>query len=299
MNRETIEIIKHLSKCTASGTWQSDIFDDFLDMTLATLERLPEHLSSLRKTGKLADDTDDAQALWKRLRGRYSSPWYFEEFQKAFRILLESTWQYADIIGEVYMEFGIPNKGSGQFFTPFEIAKLMANLTVSMDNVYQLLTDAYKLSGYGIMQTMLYGESDADARLLNFVKRMGEDIIPLCAEHIKPITVMDCACGSGVMFLAAASVYEPWVHKWGLVQFYGQDIDQTCVKMARTNMMLYGLNGYQVQCALALSDQELEAIPQPYQDAYKSARDARDIGDENRVIEIAQEVRAWKQSLLF
>ena len=46
------------------------------------------------------------------------------------------------------------------------------------------------------------------------------------------------------MLLAAASTLPEWAVKLGLVRFTGQDIDQTCVRMASINCMLYGLNGY-------------------------------------------------------
>ena len=71
-----------------------------------------------------------------------------------------------------------------------------------------------------------------------------ERVIPLAAPEYDPITVMDPCCGSGVMFLAAASVVPQWMVQMGLIQFYGADIDMTCVKMARLNCMLYGMNGY-------------------------------------------------------
>ena len=32
-----------------------------------------------------------------------------------------------------------------------------------------------------------------------------ERLFPLCVEFYEPVTIMDCCCGSGVMFLAAAS----------------------------------------------------------------------------------------------
>lgn len=81
---------------------------------------------------------------------------------------------------------------------------------------------------------------------------------------------------------------------WNLVQFYGMDIDQTCVNMARLNLMLHGMNGFSIKCALALSDIELQSIPDPYQSAYREAQSA----EPERVDEIAKEIRAWKQPAL-
>ena len=69
---------------------------------------------------------------------------------------------------------------------------------------------------------------------------------------IDPIKIQDCACGSGVMLLGAASCFPRWALDWGVVQFYGQDIDQTCVMMARINMMLHGLNGYAMKLEVAV-----------------------------------------------
>jgi len=131
------------------------------------------------------------------------------------------------------------------------------------------------------------------------VREMGEKIVPLCAEFIEPVTVCDCCCGSGAMLLAAAEQFDPWMLDWGLVQFYGQDIDLRCTKMARINMMIYGLNGYGIKCALALSGAELAAIPELWREKYIEAQQAEQAGDSERVAEIAVEVGSWKQSVLF
>jgi hypothetical protein len=44
--------------------------------------------------------------------------------------------------------------------------------------------------------------------------------------------------------LAAAAQYPDWANYWGLIEYTGQDLDQDCVRMARINAKLYGLNGY-------------------------------------------------------
>jgi type I restriction-modification system DNA methylase subunit len=98
------------------------------------------------------------------------------------------------------------------------------------------------------------------------------------------------------MLLAAASVFPQWAVHRGLIEFYGQDIDPTCVAMAKVNLMLYGLNGERVRYALALSDAELGALPEPWAEMYAEAKRAKEDGDDGRVREIAEAVREGKRA---
>lgn len=289
------QIIRTLERITASGVSAYDIFDDFLSISLDSLERLPDHVRAIAQTGKVAEDTEEVQKRFARLRERYSkNRYYFELFAEALGYLIlsaEDGWE--DIIGDVYMEFGISNKHSGQFFTPFHIAKLMADMTT--DDLPAMVHERIKSAcrENPLAQAMLIAgmgiEDPVQAEDWFFNK-----VLPTVAPDIEPVTVNDPACGSGVMFLAVASEVPRWMMDWNFVQFYGMDIDQTCVNMARLNMMLHGLNGYSIKCALALSDIELQSIPDPYQSAYREAQSA----EPERVDEMAKEIRAWKQPAL-
>jgi len=66
-------------------------------------------------------------------------------------------------------------------------------------------------------------------------------------EHTEPLRILDPACGSGRMLLAA--------HKRNGSQhkYYGIDIDRTCVKMTALNMFFNGMFGGEVMCANSLS----------------------------------------------
>jgi hypothetical protein len=75
------------------------------------------------------------------------------------------------------------------------------------------------------------------------------------------------------------------------------DIDQTCVRMARCNTLIYGLNGSYVKSALALSEVDLQAVPQPFADAYREAQDAARNGEQEVVDALADAVR--QQQTLF
>jgi hypothetical protein len=66
--------------------------------------------------------------------------------------------------------------------------------------------------------------------------------------------------------------------------------------MAKVNLMLYGLNGERVKYALAMSDAELEMVPEPWGAMYAEAKAAQDNGNDGRVKEIEQAMRAGKQA---
>jgi hypothetical protein len=62
-----------------------------------------------------------------------------------------------------------------------------------------------------------------------------------------PLRVLDPCCGSGRMLLASALENGP------SQEYYGIDIDSTCVKMAAINLFLNGIFHAEVMCANALS----------------------------------------------
>ncbi len=41
--------------------------------------------------------------------------------------------EFSDILGEIYMESGCGNKNTGQFFTPFNVSKMCADMTLLQD----------------------------------------------------------------------------------------------------------------------------------------------------------------------
>ena len=94
------------------------------------------------------------------------------------------------------------------------------------------------------------------------------------------------------MFLAAAQASPRWAIDFGLIQFYGMDIDQTCVTMAQINCMIYGLNGFGLKCAVNAPQAEIDRLPQPYAEIYTEARTATP----ERVGELVAEVKATQSS---
>jgi type I restriction-modification system DNA methylase subunit len=253
MRSYTQQIVHVLEKITASGAGQSQIFDDFLEIVHDNLTRLPEQIASVKRTGQMAQDLPQVIKRMKVLRARYNHESYFDLFDQAFAILLASAEEdWSDTIGEVYMEFGHPSTWAGQFFTPYPLAKMMARMTASdiPGQVHERIKAVIKTDALAqsilMTGTLLEGKAAENWYF--------EKLIPAVAPNVKQVTVNDCSCGSGVMFLAAASEIPRWMLDWGFVQFYGQDTDQTCVHMAQINMMLHGLNGYSMKCAVAMGE---------------------------------------------
>lgn len=65
-------------------------------------------------------------------------------------------------------------------------------------------------------------------------------------EADRPLRILDPVCGSGRMLLAAKDVHGKWE------EYYGIDIDSTCVKMTALNLFLNGVFKSEVMCANAL-----------------------------------------------
>jgi hypothetical protein len=75
------------------------------------------------------------------------------------------------------------------------------------------------------------------------------DIVDMHATR-EPLRILDPTCGSGRMLLAAARENGP-EH-----EYYGIDIDNTCVRMSAINMFLNGIFHSEVMCSDALSADE-------------------------------------------
>lgn len=236
-----------------------EIFDDWLGVCYHALRMMPAHMRHIAEHGTPAPDDDEAAAHWQRLRGLYERQ-DFGEFQQAFHLLLGSAEQLpdvGDVLGDVYMAFAYPNSDRGQFFTPWHIYRLMAELIgpnerdvfdglnaaiATGDTIEHIMAQSALLAGLGCQTP--------DEAQAWFVQR----VAPLAfACGYEPITVNDPACGSGRMLVACAAQLPAWMTQGAYVQFYGQDIDHTCVMMAQTNMMLYGLNGHALRWQAALA----------------------------------------------
>lgn len=243
------EILKNLERLTAYGSTTYQIFDDWLDLTLDSLTGTHGRMRCILEETTYQEPAEST-ALFARLRNRYgdgsnrrTNP--FDYFAQATAALWRTTNDgYWDTVGDTYMEWGVSNKWNGQFFTPFHVADLMAGLLGSpaaqvQENLVEAIGKSIPAQAR-LMAGLAYSViGDETLYRAYFITR----ILPHVLPHYEPVKVHDPACGSGVMFLAYARHTPPWMLNMGLVQFFGQDIDASCVKMAHINSMLYGLNG--------------------------------------------------------
>lgn len=203
--KELVKLLNTMRSKTGQSSW--NCFSTFLDVSL----------EAVRRAGML-------DLRWRPNLGVFATA--EEEITKGFSILLKQVYPketYQDIIGSAYMELSGSDKQFGQFFTPWNVARMMAEMVIGTPNL-----DQYT------------------------------------AQH--PMTICDPACGSGIMLLAAAAVLPRTCIDQGRVAFYGMDIDETCVRMARLNIGLYGLNhpvGF-VKATNTLTADEINRIPEPY-----------------------------------
>ena len=140
-----------------------------------------------------------------------------------------------------------------RYFSPFNIAKLMAEMSLLEGEVRKAVLAA------------LEDERNEAGRILRFMlpiaAAMSEPgqrefwhtkVLPAALPYIKPVPFIDPSCGSGVMILAASTSVPGWANKLGVVAYYGIDLDPFCVLMTRVQCMLYGLNGYVANLELSL-----------------------------------------------
>jgi hypothetical protein len=208
-----------------------------------------------------------------------------------------------DLIGQIYMTWAYSRPGLGQYFTPWNVSLLMAKMLMTdaeKDLHSRLKTAAEKHADdplvAGTMITSLALPDDPNVARDYFYNR----VLPVLAPLAEPITACDPCIGSGIMMLALASQYPQWALNWGLIQFYGGDIDATCVKMSKINFILYGLTNHWLKAAYEMTAFEIKnVIPQPWRPYYTEAKEVYQDGNHQRVVDLAEEIHRYKQAGMF
>lgn len=218
LERYARQIIKVLGNCRPSGQRDYEIFDDWLALTYHFLTQLPNHAESIAKTGKPAEDPPEVQKEMEQVLAIYSHngkrEHYLRIFMSATMLLLESVEDgYMDVLGSIYMQFGYPDRYKGQYFTPWNLALVMARMLVAdaEQEVYAHIETALMsleepLSSWALASLMTGMALITDPDELHdwFI----QEIVPLAFKGgYQPVTHYDPTIGSGVMLLAIASLY--------------------------------------------------------------------------------------------
>ena len=110
------ESLKHLEHILQMGYRSYNIFDDWLDLMIFALMRDDDkYLEIVKKYN------NDVSEIGKRP---------IDHFAKAFgQLINEMKESNKEMLGQIYMNWNIANKYTGQYFTPPHIARLMALIT--------------------------------------------------------------------------------------------------------------------------------------------------------------------------
>jgi len=299
------KVAKVLRAANTGGETIYQLFDDFLVTALLTFSEVAA--AKLRQVASLGEE-DIAELVGKYLPGpdgieavrmldRYS-PYQKDKLAEALALLMASAVEgWADVVGETYQLLEIGNPHAGQYFTPWPVAQFMAQSLGIGATVEQRVKEAltHPDNAWGQAATLCSVLMRSKAEAWDYFTGT---LIPAAAPYYKPVTVNDPACGSGIMFLAAAASMPAAYTQQGLVQFSGTDIDQTCVLMARLNMALYGLNGKGLFYAMMESDEALQTLAPQLLERYRQAKAAREAGEAEAVAAIEVDLRKLKNEQL-
>lgn len=260
MRSPSTEIIRTLGQLQHSHRpWE--IFTDWVDSCYQGLRMLPRHAESLLSGLGLAQEDEESAECFRRIDERYG--------REGYEIMRRAYWQvlaaaeaepYYDPFGTVYEEWDLGNERAGQFFTPQELCRMMAQITAedAADTVRQRLCRTFA-ENPTLRIAGLIGFDAGDGLLQSLVV---DAIASGEKPEYEPITVYDPACGSGRLLLAVAEQVPQWMVHHGLILFHGQDIDRDCIMMARANTMLYGMNGQAMYLVRPEEDvEELVEVP--------------------------------------
>lgn len=110
------DIAKLLERC-AGAQRLSHVFDDFVEMAALSFR------NSFDRQGQ-----DAREARYLEIAERYDQG-QLERFTHALAlVVLEMEREPSDVLGRLYMELDLGNERLGQFYTPYDVAKLIAGM---------------------------------------------------------------------------------------------------------------------------------------------------------------------------
>ncbi|MGH9821650.1 MAG: N-6 DNA methylase [Blastocatellia bacterium] len=285
MRRQAADRIIRLLERIPDGLSHMDKFRLFVEAGNQFMDNLPALFG--RVVNKVPDplqSPEDELVRWREAGLHQISKTCYDIFAQSIGILIDAsqnpdgTYTYDDILGPVYMSvIGGSRWNSDQFYTPDAVARCMAQMSIhdaDLDAEFRRrcrqawegdpILEALVLSAGLAAAAEEHGTGESEGAPSLFLTR----VWPALRDRVEPFKINDPCCGSGVMFLAAASVIPRWLIDIGWVRFYGQDIQHIAVEMCRLNLKLYGITPLRIKPADCLTALELLNLPEPYQEAY-------------------------------
>lgn len=238
------------------------VFADMIEVTYQYLRMLPAHVRAVAETGQPAPDDDEARVVFDRVRERYEGAEY-QGLMRAAVLIVQLTETVhgrdravyddkknrvttsPDLLGYIFENVHPDKAARGQYFTPWEVCRLMARTTVSdgrglfQERVREAIRATPSAWRIVAMGQLLNGGRELRVPL--------RAVLPEAWEAFEPVKCYDPCCGSGRTLIAAAAEFPRWAVGSGAVQFYGQDIAHECYRMAQINVMIQGFRSAKVE----------------------------------------------------
>ncbi len=146
-------VIKELDGVRSYGHSSHRVFDDFLEIMISSL------------TGNEEKYMKTIEPYTKGEKGKRAIDYYCRAFSQ---LLMAGNQTGDEILGEIYMQWNISNKYAGQFFTPSNIADLMASILGKVDSgsIYDptcgagimLVAKAKQMTPVQLSESIFYGQ---------------------------------------------------------------------------------------------------------------------------------------------
>ena len=187
-NTRTISIIKkdfhnHIREISYTRhLWQA--WQDFTEVTA---------LAIVQSTGFSQDREDQ----YMRTIGKYE-PKEIQIFPKLISLTIEALeLEYCDFLGQMFMELELGSKWHGQFFTPYNLCKVIAQLTISKDQFKdgQIVTINEPAVGSGAMIIAVceyLRENNINYQQQLDIIAQDKDYIAFCMSYIQ-LSLLGCS----------------------------------------------------------------------------------------------------------
>ena len=126
MDRDIMRAIEEISGCYPR--WE--VWSDFINLCAISISNCWNH-----------EQKDSREQEYLRIIQKYQRNEQ-ENFSKMFAMVVSGMERNPekDLLGEIYMQLRISDNQKGQFFTPYPISKLIAEITIEKKKTYQSLS---------------------------------------------------------------------------------------------------------------------------------------------------------------